>query len=101
MTQQGRLQGELFDECAEWIWEQLNEEGFQLAGELIDLILKTERELAIHDRSLDEISTLIVDEFRMRGIEGKPQPIEPALIKAVLQWEDEFLGFAGIARSES
>jgi hypothetical protein len=101
MTGQGRLQGELFDECGEWIWEQLNEEGFQIAGELIDLILKTERELGIHDRDLDEIATLIVDEFRMRGIEGQPKPIEPPLVKAVLQWEDEFLGFAGISRAES
>ena len=34
--QTGKLTGPLFDECAEWIWEQLNEEGYQLAGELIE-----------------------------------------------------------------
>ncbi len=38
MVERGQLQGELFTECAEWIWEQLNEEGIQLAGELIELI---------------------------------------------------------------
>lgn len=97
----GRLSGPLLDECGEWIWEQLEDDGIQLAGELIDLILQTERELAIQARPLDEIATIVADEFRMRGINGQPHPIEPPLIKAVLEWEDEFLGFAGIPRAES
>jgi hypothetical protein len=101
MTDQGKLQGELFTECAEWIWEQLNEEGYQLAGELIELILETERELGIHTRDLDEIASLLVEEFRMRGIAGQPYPIEAPLVKTVLEWEDEFLGFAGISRAAS
>jgi hypothetical protein len=101
MTERGKLQGALFTECAEWIWEQLNEEGFQMAGELIELILETERELAIHTRPLAETATLVVDEFRLRGIEGKPQPITVELVRAVLEWEDEFLGFAGISREAS
>ena len=101
MVERGQLQGELFTECAEWIWEQLNDEGIQLAGELIELILETEREIGIHTRSLDEIATLLHDEFRLRGIEGKPQPITTHLVKAVLEWEDEFLGFAGITREAS
>lgn len=99
--QQGRLSGPLLDECGEWIWEQLEDDGIQLAGELIDLILLTERELGVQDRPLGEIATIIADEFRMRGVTGQPHPIEPPLILAVLEWEDEFLGFAGIARSES
>ena len=73
MTEQERFRAHSSTSAREWVWEQLNEEGFQIAGELIDLILKTERELGIHTRDLDEIATLIVDEFRMRGIEGKPQ----------------------------
>jgi hypothetical protein len=37
----------------------------------------------------------------MRGIQAQPFAIESALIRAVLEWEDYFLGFAGIPRSES
>jgi len=99
--QQGRLSGPLLDECGEWIWEQLEDDGIQLAGELIDLILQTERELGVQARTLDEISTIVADEFRMRGVTGQPHAIEAPLIRAVLEWEDEFLGFAGIPRAES
>jgi hypothetical protein len=101
MTERGKLQGELFTECAEWIWEQLNEEGYQLAGELIELILETERELGVHTRDLDAIANVLVDEFKLRGVAGQPYPIEAPLVKAVLEWEDEFLGFAGISREAS
>jgi hypothetical protein len=101
MAGEGRLSGELFDECASWIWEQMGEEGFHLSGELVELILKTERELAIHDRPLSEVARLLEDEFRIRGIVTSPYEIDAALIKEVLQWEDDFLGFAGIERAES
>jgi hypothetical protein len=97
----GKLQGELFNECASWIWEQLQEDGYQVAGEVIDLILETERELGVHTRPLDEVSSLLADEFRMRGIRTSPFELEPPLIRAVLEWEDEFLGFAAISRAES
>ena len=100
-TGEGRLGGELFDECAEWVWEQLTEEGFHLSGELVELILRTERELDIHARPLPEISELLADEFRMRGIVTSPYEIDAPLIKEVLQWEDDFLGFAGISRADS
>ena len=101
MTERGRLQGALFTECAEWIWEQMNEEGFQLSGELIELIMETERELGIHTHALGEIATLLVAEFRLRGIAGQPHAIEAPLVRAVLEWEDDFLGFAGITREAS
>ena len=97
----GRLSGELFTECAGWIWEQMAEEGFQLSGELVELILNTERELAIHARPTAEIAPLLADEFRMRGISTAPYAIDAPLIAAVLDWEDEFLGLAGIPRAES
>jgi hypothetical protein len=97
----GKLQGDLFNECAEWIWEQLQEDGYQIAGEVIDLILETERELGVHTRSLDEIANVLADEFRMRGIQTSPFELEPPLVKAVLDWEDEFLGLAAIPRAES
>jgi hypothetical protein len=97
----GRLEGELFTECAEWIWEQLGEEGFHLSGELVELILTTERELAIHTRDSGEIAQLLADEFRLRGISTSPYTLDPPLIRAVIEWEDEFLGLAGIPRAES
>jgi len=97
----GRLHGELLTECAEWVWEQLQEEGFLLAGELVELIFTTERELQVQGRALDSIAAALEDEFKARGITGNPYPVEAALIKVVLEWEDEFLGYAGIPRSES
>ncbi len=101
MAGTGKLQGALLTECSEWVWEQLQEEGYQLSGELIDLIFETERELAIHDRPLEEIARLLEEEFRMRGIQAQPFAIDASMIKAVLDWEDDFLGFAGIPRAES
>lgn len=101
MTTPKRLEGDLFDECASWIWEQLQEDGFQIAGELIDLILQTERELGVQGRELPEIARVVVDEFRMRGVTGSPLEITEPLVLTVLQWEDDFLGFAGIPRAES
>lgn len=100
-THTGRLTGPLFDECGEWIWEQLQDDGFYLAGEVIDLILQTERELGVQGQDIDSISRTIEDEFKLRGIGGNPNPIDAALIHLVLQWEDEFLSYAGIPRSES
>jgi hypothetical protein len=98
----GRLTGALFTECAEWIWEQLQEEeGMYVAGELVELILKTEREMGVQAESLDRIVTVVDDEFRMRGIGGSPSPVDASMIRAVLEWEDEFLGLAAISRAES
>jgi hypothetical protein len=97
----GRLQGALFTECAEWVWEQLQEEGFQVQGELIELIFETERELGIHTMPLEAIAAALAEEFDRRGIVARPRGIDARLIQAVLEWEDTFLGFAGIPRAES
>ncbi|MGH2609370.1 MAG: hypothetical protein ACRDHF_09815 [Tepidiformaceae bacterium] len=97
----GRLNGDLFTECAGWIWEQLSEEGFHLSGELVELILLTERELAIHTRPLPEVAQLLADEFRLRGISTSPYELDAPLIEEVLRWEDDFLGFAEIPRADS
>lgn len=101
MAETGKLQGALLAECGEWIWEQMQEDGYQLSGELVDLILETERELAIHTRPLDEIATLLEEEFQMRGVQAQPFGLQASLIKVVLDWEDDFLGFAAIRREES
>ena len=97
----GKLSGPLFSECAEWVWEQLQEEGYYLAGELVELILQTERELGIQGEKVELIAGKLAEEFRMRGVTGNPYPLEAPLITVVLQWEDDFLGFAGISRAES
>jgi len=55
----------------------------------------------VHTRPLDEIAELLEDEFRVRGIKAEPFGIEAPLIRAVLEWEEDFLGFAGISRAES
>ena len=101
MAGTGKLHGALLTECSEWVWEQLQEEGYQLSGELIDLIFETERELGIQAKPLDEIARVLEKEFRMRGIQAQPFAIDAAMIRAVLDWEDDFLGFAGTTRAES
>jgi hypothetical protein len=72
-----------------------------VAGELVELILKTEREMGVQAEPLERIVTVVDDEFRMRGIGGSPSPVDSQMIRAVLEWEDEFLGLAALSRSES
>lgn len=97
----GRLTGALFTECAEWIWENLQEDGYFVAGELVELILETERALGVHTQGLETIASALEREFQQRGISSGPEPIGREIILAVLQWEDDFLGFAAIPRAES
>ena len=97
-----RLEGALLEECAEWIWEQLQEEeGIMVAGELIELILQTEREIGIHVKTPAEIAPILEDEFRVRRTPGIPEGFDARIIRIILEWEDEFLGFAGISRARS
>ena len=98
---ESRFGPELREECGEWIWEQLQEESMYIAGELIDLIIQTERDMAIHTRPLDEIAQRLDEEFQVQGISGPPSPLDRSMIRAVLEWEDEFLGLARIPRAES
>jgi hypothetical protein len=97
----GRLSGALFTECAEWVWEQLNDEGYFLSGELVELILLTERELGLQAAPREDSARRLAAEFEARGHSGNPAPITADLVAATLSWEDEFLGLAGIPRSES
>ena len=82
-TGAGRLSGELFTECAGWIWEQMAEEGFQLSGELVELMLTTERELGLQARPLPEVAQLLADEFAMRGMLFGTSPADPATLAGV------------------
>ena len=94
-----RLEGALLEECAEWIWEQIQEEGLFVPGELIELILTTERELDLHARPLPEIATGVAAAFREQS--HLLSPTDERAIESVLAWEDEFLGIAGIPRESS
>lgn len=94
-----RLEGALLEECAEWIWEQIQEEGLFVPGELIELILTTERELNLHARPLPEIATGVAAAFREQS--HLLSPTDERAIESVLAWEDEFLGIAGIRRESS
>lgn len=94
-----KLEGALLEECAEWIWEQLQEEGLFVPGELIELILTTERELDLHARPLPEIATGVAAAFREQS--HLLSPTDERAIESVLAWEDEFLGIAGIPRESS
>ncbi len=101
MTEGGgrRLEGALLEECAEWIWEQIQEEGLFVPGELIELILTTERELGIQGSPLPEIAAGVAAAFREQS--HLLSPTDEQAIAAVLGWEDEFLGLAGIPRASS
>jgi hypothetical protein len=98
---EGKLSGDLFTECAEWIWDQIQEDGHFIQGELVELILVTERQLGVHAQPREAIATAVSADFERRGIGGDPTPITPQVIDMVLMWEDDFLGFAGVTREES
>lgn len=100
-THGGRLSGDIFEECAGWIWEQLQEQGYFLSGELIELLLVLEREMGIHTRDTVEIAPALFDELVRRGIVSVPAPISQTHVAEVLFWEDEFLSMARISRAES
>ena len=94
-----KLEGALLEECAEWIWEQIQEEGLFVPGELIELILTTERELGLQARPLPDIATGVAAAFREQS--HLLSPTDERAIESVLAWEDEFLGIAGIPRESS
>lgn len=96
-----RLAGKLLEECAEWIWEQLQEDGIMMAGELIELVLQVERELGIQGKTPEQIAPVVNDEFKVRKTQGIPENFDTDFIRLVLEWEDEWLGFAGITRAQS
>lgn len=94
-----KLEGALLEECAEWIWEQIQEEGLFVPGELIEFILTTERELDLHVRPLPEIAAGVAAALREQS--HLLSPTDERAIESVLAWEEEFLGIAGIPRESS
>tara|TARA_Y100000588_G_scaffold394117_1_gene512942 strand:+ start:2377 stop:2667 length:291 start_codon:yes stop_codon:yes gene_type:complete len=94
-----KLEGPLLEECASWIWEQVQEEGMFVPGELIELILLTEREIGLQSQELPVIAAGVVAAFR--GQSHNLSNTDEQAIGVVLAWEDEFLGIAGISREAS
>ena len=88
-------------ECAEWVWEQLQEEGVFLAGEIVDAVIEAERTIGVQSEPLPAVASAVARELERRGITSSPAPLDEAVVRTILEWEDEFLGLAGIPRSES
>jgi hypothetical protein len=92
---------ELMEECADWIAAQMEEEAMFVDAGLVQLMLEhewaeEERIPAIsHEQAADRILKRLDD----AGIQGAPDPIDRRLVLGVLQWEDDFLAFAGRSRT--
>lgn len=94
------MEPELMTECADWIAEQMSEEGYLIDAELIELVLQKER---LNPRCIPAIShqqaaAAVLELLAGDGIQGIPDSINDRLIVTILEWEDEFLSFAGRSR---
>ena len=88
----------LWEECAEWIAEQMEEENMLVDPALVSLVLEIEREQAEDRAASIETARAIEATMSERGVNGVPDTIDARLIFSILQWEDDFLGFAGTPR---
>lgn len=91
------------EECADWISAQLEEEeGIHVDAGLVELMLQYEwaeqPEQRIpkisHERAVEQLLQRLTE----AGVEGAPDAIDKRLVMSVLQWEDDFLSFAGRSR---
>jgi hypothetical protein len=98
-----RLEGELRDECSEWVAEQMAEDGYVYDASLVDLVLEVERELGLQalPGGAQATAARLAEELAARGVRGIPNDITVDGLANLLDWEDQFLSFAGIKRSES
>jgi hypothetical protein len=92
------LDQSLWDECADWIAEQMEEENMLVDPALISLVLEVEREHAGDRAASLETARAIEGSLQERGVAGVPDTIDARLLFSILQWEDEFLGLAGKPR---
>ena len=98
-----RLEGDLRAECAEWVAEQMAEEGYAYDSALVDLVLEIERELGLQGLpdGMPATAQRLAAELADRGIRGIPNEITADALLNLLDWEDQFLSFAGIPRAHS
>jgi hypothetical protein len=100
MPSSSPLEPALIEEAAGWIAEQMEEEGYLIDPGLIQLILEREHEdggpapASAHA----ETARRIITALEAAGVRGIPEAINDRLIITVLEWEDEFLAFAGRPR---
>lgn len=105
----------LLDEAADWIAQQLSEEGLIVTGGLVGLVLSTEWDALEAGAPADQREALvqticgrleqegvkvgpIPTLLSTEGVAGGPKPVPPEIVAHVLSWEDEFLGLAGRSR---
>jgi hypothetical protein len=88
------------EECADWIAAQLEEESMWVDAGLIQMMLEHEwaEEERIPQISHDEAADRILRRLEDAGVQGVPDQIDRRLVVGVLQWEDDFLAFAGRGR---
>ena len=95
------VNNELIEECADWIAEQLEDEGMLVDAGLVQLML--EHEWAAHERipliTHEQAADHILERLVSAGVQGAPDAIDRRLILGVLQWEDDFLALAGRSRT--
>jgi hypothetical protein len=91
---------ELIEECANWIAEQMEEEGLWVDADLIQLMIEKEWQepRRIPEITHDQAADLILVRLAEAGVQGAPDAIDRRLILGVLQWEDDFLSLAGRSR---
>jgi hypothetical protein len=89
------------EECADWIAAQLEEESMWVDAGLVQMMLEHEwaEEERIPQISHDEAAERILRRLEDAGVQGVPDQIDRRLVLGVLQWEDDFLAFAGRART--
>lgn len=108
----------LMNEAGEWIAEQLSEEGLMVTSGFVDLVLdmewtSIEEGVTPDDRPavLEAVMQKMVEEnvhvgpppdtVSTDGIDtSQIRPVPKQFVEQVLSWEDDFLGFAGIRRSD-
>ena len=89
-------------ECADWIAAQLEEEeGMWVDAALVQQILELEREdpQRIPEITHEDAAGRVLQRLIDAGVQGVPDAIDQRLILGVLQWEDDFLSFAGRSRT--
>ena len=94
------MEPELMTECADWIAEQMEEDGMMVDAGLIEIVLETEQRVPIRipQASHPQAAAAVAVQLAADGVRGAPDAIDERLVLAILEWEDEFLAFAGRPR---
>ena len=108
----------LMNEAGEWIAEQLSEEGLMVTSGFVDLVLDMEWSAIEEGVGPDDRAAVLAavmekmveenvhvgpppDTISTDGIDtSQIRPVPKQFVEQVLSWEDDFLGFAGIRRSD-